>query len=329
MSTQQPLKRLTRDRNYEYAVVAKDPSLTVARGEQFVLEIESALNQPHRDVPVVGGAQGGENPAAGPIYVEGATPGDVLVVTIHDIVVDPVGFTLITPGGGMLADSAKYPECRGPLVHQIDHRPGPSGTTSDGTGVFNERISWDLKPHIGVLATAPLDAIAAGADTDFMSGPHGGNIDCPEFCKGNKVMLPVVHNGGLLYVGDVQATQASEFCGSADETRAAVTMSCDVVPGRAGGHVLPNDRTPQPRIETPDRLIQLNCFRPLDDALREAHLWLMEWMIEDYGFSPVDAYLQFSVNPDVQMHVYRLITWGRYEHTVGVSIPKRYLVAGA
>ena len=249
------------------------------------------------------------------------------MVTIHDIVVDPVGFTLITPGGGILADSAKYPECRGPLVHQIEHLPGPSGTTSDGTGVFNERISWDLKPHIGVLATVPPDSIAAGADTDFMSGAHGGNIDCADFCKRNKIMLPVAHDGGLLYVGDIQATQASEFCGSADETRAVVTLSCEVISGGANELSPTSDRMPHPRIETPDRMIQLNCFRPLDDALREAHLWLMEWMIRDYGFEAVDAYLQFSVNPDVQMHVYRLITWGRYEHTVGVSIPKRHLGA--
>lgn len=328
MSSEPALQRLTLEHNYEFAIVPKEPSLIVQQDEPFVLELESGVNQPKRAVPEVGGSIYGENPAAGPIHVEGAQAGDLLVVTIHDIVVADTGFTLIVPGGGLLADSAKYPDCRGPLVRKIEHLPGPSGTTSDGTGVFSNRITWNLKPNIGVIATAPLEPLAAGADTDFMTGPHGGNLDCAEVCKGNKIMLPVAHDGALLYVGDVQATQASEFCGTADETRAEVTLSCKVLPNRGlpRDEFILNSRTPHPRIETPDEIIQLSCFRPIDDALREAHRWLLEWLIEDYGFSPVEAYLQFSVNPDVKMHVYRFVTWGRYEHTVGVSIPKKYLV---
>lgn len=321
MANAELTKRLTMEHNYEFDVIAKEPSLIVEQGELFVLEVEDSFiqritSEEHLPLPEVLGEGFRSNPAAGPIYVEGAKPGDVLVVTIHDIVVADTGFTMIIPGSGPLADSAKYPECRGPLTKEIKHLPGPSGTTSDGKGVFNERIVWDLKPHLGVLATAPRNPIVAGADTDFMTGPHGGNIDCPDICRGNKVMLPVAHEGGLLYVADVQSTQASEYAGTAVDARAEVTLSCEVIPDK---------RIPHPRIETPDEIIQLSNFRPLDDAIHRAHLWLMEWLIEDYGFTPTDAYFQFSANPDVKIHVYRFIISGRAEHTVGVSIPKKHL----
>ena len=315
------MKRLPRELNREFRVVAKEPSLTVVQGEQFQVETEDAFDQritseDQLPVAAVLGAGFRPNPAAGPVYVEGAQPGDVLVVTIHDIVVEEVGFTMIIPGEGMLGDSATYPECRGPLTRRIEHLPGPSGTTSDGRGVFDERLSWPLRPHVGMIATAPEDPILAGADTNGMSGVYGGNLDCRDVCKGSSIWLQVAHPGALLYLGDVHASQAAELAGPADEVRAVVTLSCRVLPGRT---------IPSPRVETPDEIIQLSSYRPLDEALRHAHLWLMEWLIEDYGFAAVDAYLQFSVNPLVKMHVYRFIVSGRSEYIVGVSIAKECL----
>jgi acetamidase/formamidase len=243
------------------------------------------------------------------------------VVNIHDIVVADQGVTCIVQGVGPLADSAKYPDCHGPATRIIKHLPGPSGTTSDGKGVFSDRLTWDLNPHIGTIATAPERPVMAGADTVFGQGPHGGNMDCRDICKGHKLMLPVAVEGAYLYVGDVHASMAdSEFYGIADESRAEVTLSCELIPQK---------EIPWVRLETPEAIIQLHSFRPLDDAIKQAFFWMIDWLVQDYGFSPREAYMHMDVNPQVRINVYQMIMLRRINYTVGVSFPKKYLPQAA
>ncbi len=319
------MQRIPREQAYEYELVIQDPKLRVKQGEKFVCETEDALNGMIRseDQTDYAGILGSKfdrfelNPLAGPIYVEGANPGDMLVVTLHDIVVADQGVSAIVPGVGPLADSAQYPECHGPVTKIIKHLPGPSGTTSDGKGVFNDKITWDLNPHMGTIGTTPLRPVAEGADSVFGQGQHGGNMDVRDVKKGNKVMLPVFHEGAYLYIGDMHGSQGdSEFYGIADESRGEVTLSCEVVP---------NKTVPAPRIETPTSIIQLHSFRPLDDAIMQAFRWLIDWMVEDYGVSPVEAYQHMDLNPDLRIHVYQMIKLKRINYTVGVEIPKKYL----
>lgn len=319
------MQRITRENAYEYELVVQPPKIKVKAGEKFVVETEDALNGMIRSedqlpTPEVLGPRFARfelNPLAGPIYLEGAEPGDLVVVTIHDIVVADQGVSCVIPGVGPLADSAQYPECHGPVTKIIKHLPGPSGTTSDGKGVFNERITWDLNPHIGTIGTTPLRPVAEGADSVFGQGQHGGNMDVRDVKKGNKIMLPVFHEGAYIYCGDVHGSQGdSEFYGIADESRAELTISCDIVPDKI---------IPAPRIETPTSIIQLHSFRPLDDAVQQAFRWLIDWMVEDYGISPLEAYQHMDLNPDVRIHIYQMIKLRRINYTVGVEIPKKYL----
>ena len=130
-------------------------------------------------------------------------------------------------------------------------------------------------------------------------------------------MLPVFHEGAYLYIGDMHASQGdSEFYGIADESRGEVTLSCEVVPTKM---------IPAPRIETPTSIIQLHSFRPLDDAIMQAFRWLIDWMVQDYGISPREAYMHMDLNPDLRIHVYQMIKLRRINYTVGVEIPKKYL----
>ena len=320
------MQRIDRKDAYEYELVVQEPKLTVKQGEKFVCQTEDALNglirsEDQMPTPEVLGPRFERfelNPLAGPIYVEGANPGDVLVTTIHDIVVEDQGVSCIIPGVGPLADSAQYPECHGPITKIIKHLPGPSGTTSDGKGVFNDKITWDLNPHMGTIGTTPVRPIAEGADSVFGQGEHGGNLDIRDVKKGNKIMLPVFHEGAYLYAGDLHGSQGdSEFYGIADESRGEVTLSCEVIP---------NKKIPAPRIETPTSIIQLHSFRPLDDAIMQAMRWLIDWMVEDYGVPPVEAYQHMDLNPDFRIHVYQMIKLRRINYTVGVEIPKKYLI---
>jgi amidase len=319
------MQRIRREQAYEYEMVAKEPKLVVKLGERFLCETEDALNgmitrEDQLPTPQTLGPRFERfemNPLCGPIFVEGVKAGDTLVVRIHDIVVADQGVSCIFAGVGPLADSAQYPECRGPFTKIIKHLPGPSGTTSDGTGVLNERIRWNLNPHVGCIGTAPIRPIAAGADSVFGQGQHGGNMDVRDIRKGNAVLLPAYHDGAYLYLGDIHASEGdSEFYGVADESRAEVTVSCDVVR---------NKTIPGPRIETPTSIIQLHSYRPLDDAIMQASRWLMDWMVQDYGVSPRDAYMHMDLNPDLRIHVSQMVKLGRINYTVGVEIPKKYL----
>ena len=314
---------LRRDANrYEFNK-AFPPIIKVQQGEMFSVETEDALSGriktdtdlfPSQMKDLASMQPRKANPTAGPIFVEGAEKGDVLVVDIHDIVPEVQGVSIISPQFGPLRDSVEWAECRGPFTKVIRHLPGPSGTTSDGTGIFNERISWNLQPMIGTIGTAPERVVF---DNGEGQGPWGGNIDCRDIKKGSKVYLPVFNTGGLLFLGDVHASQAdTEFTGWADESRAELVVSCSVVK---------NKQIPFVRIEKKDSIIQINCYRPIEHAITQAILWMMNWLVTDYGFDRREAYVQMSVNPDVRVNVYQMVQGGKIDYTIGVEYPKKHL----
>ena len=255
------------------------------------------------------------NPIGGPVYVEGAEKGDLLEVSIEQIVVDEQGFTAMRPGFGPLGDSFRWQSLRGPVVHIIKHLPGPSGTTRDGKGVFSDKITWDLQPFIGTIGVAPEREVETSV---VGQGPWGGNLDVRDMKVGTKAYLNCYHEGGLLYVGDVHGSQGdTEFYGTADETRAELTLSCKVIK---------NKRVPFVRLEKAESIVSLYSFRPLENAVESAIVNLMEWMVSDYGVSEREAYMHTCINPEFRVHVYQMVRLGRLQYTVGAEIPKKYLV---
>lgn len=318
------MKKIRRREHNSFAFdKSTKPVLFVDQGEIFAIETEDALGgciKSEEDLPipsVIGHLAGNpmySNPVVGPIYVEGAEPGDALLVEILKVIPEHQGFTSIMPGIGPLKDSYSWPECRGPYTRIIKHLPGKSGTTSDGIGVFSDHVRWPLKPFIGTIAVAPEREVESSL---LGQGPWGGNLDARDMCAGNKLILPIFNKGALLFLGDAHGSQAdSEFCGIADETNAEVHLRCQVMKKKT---------IPFARIEKRDSLVQLNCYRPLEDAISQAFLWLIEWLVTDYGLSPRDAYLQMSVNPDVRINVYQMTPIDRLQYTVGVQFPKRDL----
>ena len=319
------MQRITRDQAMEYEFDHRHPpKFRVAQGESFVVETEDAGSglirsadvAPHLDdLPTRNFDPPKGNPIGGPVYVEGAERGDLLAVTIEKIVVDDQGFTNFRPGVGPLGDSYKWESLRGPFVHIIKHLPGPSGTTRDGKGVFNDKITWDLHPMIGTIGTAPDREVETSA---VGQGPWGGNLDVRDIAEGTTCYLNCYHQGGLLYAGDVHASQGdTEFYGTADETRAELTLSC---------RVIKNKKIPFVRLEKRDSIVSLYSFRPLEDAVESAIINLMEWMVNDYGVSERDAYMHTCINPDFRVNVYQMVRLGRIQYTAGAEIPKKYLV---
>ena len=319
------MQRITRDQAMKYEFNHRDePLLRVKEGESFIIETEDAGSGLIRsadiapridDLPTRKFDPPKGNPIGGPVYVEGAERGDLLEVTIERITVDDQGFTNFRPGAGPLGDSYTWQSLRGPFVHIIKHLPGPSGTTRDGTGILNDKVSWDLQPMIGTIGVAPDREVETSS---VGQGPWGGNIDVRDMKEGTKCYINVYHEGGLFYAGDVHAGQGdTEFYGTADETRAELQFSCRVVK---------NKRIPFLRLDKPDSIVALYSFRPLEDAVESAIVNLMQWMVEEYEVSERDAYMHTCINPEFRVNVYQMVRLGRLQYTAGAEIPKKFLV---
>src|SRR5262249_1684958 len=242
--------------------------------------------------------------------------GDTLVVRLEDIEVGDYSWIAVGPRRGPLGESSRYPELSSEYTTKIfRHTPGPHGMR-DGTLHFSDAVSWPITPFVGTLGVAPDREVATSLDGQ---GDWGGNLDVRDVRPGNAVLLPVYHPGALFYLGDVHASQgATEFTGTAAETQARVRLSLDLVKGR---------RVPWVRIEKPDALVALYAYRPLEVAVETATVYLMEWLVEEYGFTPTDAYCLVSTCPDFRINVYQMCKIGKLSYVAGAEVPKRYVVA--
>lgn len=314
------MKRIERGQAKVYVFDrALPPKLRVSPGEKFIVETEDAssgylreegqspLNRPFIDETWPPSA----NPVAGPIFIEGVRRGDLLAIKIEDILIaDDQSFTF-SARRGPVHDSFKWSQAAEPWTHILRHERGKSGTMRDGKVRFNQKISWPVSPFIGTIAVAPEREVIT---TILGQGVGGGNIDCRDIRPGNIFYVNSQNDGGLLFLGDVHASQGdTEFSGVAAETRAEVTVSVEVIPGK---------RIPYPRIQTPASLIALYNSRPLEHAVTRAIFLLMEWLVEEYGMTQRDAYMQISVNPGVRVHIYQMIPDMSLFYTAGVEFPR-------
>jgi amidase len=81
------------------------------------------------------------------------------------------------------------------------------------------------------------------------------------------------------------------------------------------------------RIEKPNSIVALFAFRPLEVAVETATFHLMEWLISEFHFKPVDAYCLVSTCPDFRINVYQMCRLGKLNYVAGAEIPKKYLRA--
>lgn len=302
-----------------------EPKLKVEPGEKFLVETQDAFFgqiKSEDDLPVSKKLPSGHrfvNPVAGPIYVEGLKAGDLLVLEIEDIIPSERGWTGFGTSFSNLAKNSDFPELQRVYSRITHHEPGQSGTTSDGIGSFfvTREVKYPLCPFLGTILTAPERGVE---NTLVSQGPWGGNIDCRDVRRGNKIMLNTFHDGGLLFFGDAHAAQGdSEYTAIADETAADVLARCRIVEQKHICGVL--------RIETPESLIQVDSTRnagSMERALNGAFIGMMLWLTEEHGMDSKEAYVHFSVNPEVRIHTYQFIARvGAY--VVGVEFPKKYL----
>ncbi len=319
------MQRIVRDQAKKFAFDWRDePLLRVAPGETFEMETWDAsvgYFKTPADKAVPGKRSGFDrtppmvNPIAGPVYVEGAQRGDAVSITIESITVEPYSWVAVGPKRGPLGESTRFPDCSTEYTTKIfKHTPGPSGTTRDGTLHFSDKISWPITPFVGTIGVAPDREVTTTLDGQ---GEWGGNLDIRDVAPGNQILLPVHHPGALLYLGDVHASQGdTEFTGTAAETQSTVRLKVEL---------LPKTRVPWMRIRKPNSIVAVYAFRPLEVAVETATIQLIEWLVEEYGFKPVDAYCLVSTCPDFRINVYQMCKLAKLNYVAGAEIPTKYL----
>lgn len=215
------------------------------------------------------------NPAAGPVYINGAEPGDVLVVDILDVQIADQGVICTSRGCGPLADDM-VDRTR---VVKIAH----------GIAEFNG-VKFPVDPMVGVIGTAP-DGEPVG---DGFPGNHGGNMDSKRIKKGAKVYFPVRVAGGLLQMGDIHATMGDgELCGTGIEIKGEITVRVSLVK---------NFVLHWPVTETMTHWYVNACAHDFAEASRLASKELQRLICDAYGWDKTDAYLYMSVQSDLEIN---------------------------
>ncbi|RWO83246.1 MAG: acetamidase [Mesorhizobium sp.] len=230
------------------------------------------------------------NPVTGPIYVDGAEPGDALKITIEMFKPSGFGWTANIPGFGLLADD--FPE---PALNIWTY-----DAASLEPALFGKHARVPLKPFAGTIGNAPAEM---GLHSVVPPRRVGGNLDIRDLAAGTTLYLPVEVAGALFSVGDTHAAQGDgEVCGTAIESPMDVVLKLDLVK---------NARLKTPRFTTPGPVtrhldakgyeVTTGIGPDLMTGAREAVSQMIDLLAGRYGIEPVEAYMLVSVCGDLRI----------------------------
>jgi acetamidase/formamidase len=223
----------------------------------------------------------GVHPLTGPIYVDGAQPGDTLEVRIIAIeYLHNLGVNAFSPGSGVLSDEFPYQALK--LLRW---------SAGAGRVEFAPGISLPLAPFFGSIGVAPPPL--AGRISSRPPGWHGGNLDNKDLVAGSILFLPVHVPGALLSIGDGHARQGDgEVTGTALETSLRGTFELRLRKGQ---------RLRWPRAETPAHYIAMGLNEDLDEATRLAVREMVDFLVVERKLSREDAYMLCSLAADLHV----------------------------
>ena len=236
----------------------------------------------------------------GPIYIEGAAPGDMLEVEVLDLATRvPYGINNTGPTSGVFG--ATYPGTRpgDVLLDMPRARHLIRTATVDGREValFSPSIHVPLAPFLGVMAVAPADPVVGqpgvtvpGVQSSRPPGPFGGNLDVKDLTTGSTLYLPVFHPGALFYVGDPHSAQGDgEVSGTAIEQSLTGTFRFTVHKGKT---------ITTPRAETATRHLLMGIDLDLDRALQMAVREVVAFLVDERGLTASQAFSLASIAVD-------------------------------
>jgi amidase len=222
----------------------------------------------------------GGNPQTGPFYVDGAMPGDTLVVRVNRLRTNRDWAV----SGSTVMSNAVEPSHLSNLKWSQDFNTRWRIDAAANVARLEQPpehlkdFTIPLRPMLGCIAVAPGQEWAIRT-TD--SGRFGGNMDYNQLVEETTIYLPVNHPGALLFVGDGHAAQGDgELTGDALETSMDIEFTVDVIEGKNFGH---------PLAENADYLISIGIGSTLDQALQTATSGMLRWLERDYKLAASEA----------------------------------------
>jgi amidase len=268
---------ITRDKAFFGFSAQLEPTLRAGQGEEILIETHDCFSGQLKttadtletlDWSIT-------NPATGPIYIEGAMPGDILRVDLHEVKAVGQSVMVAVPDVGVLGD--RITEMETTILELKGDKV-----------VFKDKVEWPTKPMLGVIGVAPVD----GTIPNSTPGAHGGNMDCTLVTTGASLYFTVGVEGALFGCGDMHAVMGDGeiiICGA--ETPGEVRMSAEVVsiPG-----------LPTPFIENDEIVAVIASAETVDEAYKEAVHRMADFLSSVAGMSLNDAALLMSLTGDLK-----------------------------
>jgi acetamidase/formamidase len=230
------------------------------------------------------------NPLSGPVYIDGAEPGDILKVTLLSFVPSGWGWTANIPGFGLLADEFKEP-----ALHLWRYDPGTLEPA-----LFGSRGKVPLKPFTGTIGLAPAEP---GLHSVVPPRRVGGNMDVRDIAQGTELFLPIEVPGAVFSVGDTHAAQGDgEVCGTAIESPMRVALQFDLI--KQTPLAFPRFRTPGPvtrHLDVKGYETTTGIGPDLMEAARAAVRSMIDLLAREHHMPAMDAYLLCSVCGDLRI----------------------------
>ncbi len=230
------------------------------------------------------------NPVSGPIFIEGAMPGDAVKVTIESFAPSGFGWTANIPGFGLLAD--QFPE---PALQVWKYDP-----ETMAPAMFGAEARVPLKPFAGTIGNALAEP---GLHSVVPPRRVGGNLDIRDLTSGVTLYLPVEVPGALFSVGDTHAAQGDgEVCGTAIESPMDVVLTLDLVKG--ANLKTPRFTTPGPvtrHLDAKGYEVTTGIGPDLMSAARDAVSGMIDFLCATRGMAAVDAYMLVSTCGDLRI----------------------------
>jgi len=281
--------RIGRDTfHYKWAKSHK-PALTISDGDTVTFEINDVatwqLTEDSTSKDLNGIDPSKWYPLAGPVFVEGARPGDALVVETVSVKVDDFGWSAIIPGFGLLEEFKK------PYLYKWTLKDKKLAS-------FEKGIKIPVRPFCGVLGVAPP---GKGSFDVMPPGKHGGNMDIRHLTAGSRIKIPVWVDGALFSAGDVHAAMGDgEVCVCAIECAGEATLRFTLERNsslRWPQYLAEGDPKPKRGYYAatgiaPDLMM----------ATKESVRNMLDYLTKSYGLTREDAYVLCSVAADVRVH---------------------------
>ena len=213
------------------------------------------------------------NPAAGPVFVRGAKPGDELIVVIESIELAGQGYVRAGPGSQVVDEGIE-----GPIAYIVRVQDGELRLPGD--------LRLPARPMVGTIGTAPANGVVYTAHP----GPQGSNLDCNVIKPGSIVHLPVSVEGALFALGDVHASMGDgEVTGTGVEIDAEVTTTITLAPGGSRN---------RPWIEAEGQIHTVGFGPTLQQAVNMSCEAMIEILSERLAISRTEAFMLLSTHGD-------------------------------